>query len=126
MSRLIGYAIVSLVLVSQSPLIASAGGGRGSDGGGGLGSTASQYTGRGYWPEMGQSNSPLGGQQNTMTQPTAPWLTEPNIPTRWRATEMAKPDRPAPAQSESQPQTPGGTVEMSGATPQASGSSFTQ
>jgi len=115
MKKLFAYAAAALLLVALSAPIAGA---RGHGGhGGGLGSTASQYTGTGYWPSMGQSNSSLGGPPNAMTQPVAPWLADENIPPRWRATEMPRPDPPAPSQPEARPPIPGGDVEMSGGTP---------
>jgi len=104
-------AIAVLFLLSLGTRNASARGGHG----GLVGSTASQYTGQGYWPEMATANSPLGGMPNAMTEPVAPWLAEPSIPPRWRAADKAQPNpTPTADQSGSPAPSPAGVVQISG------------
>ena len=123
MKKLVTYPIAVLLVVFLVAPIASARGGRGGGAnGGGLGSTSSQYTGQGYWSDLGTANSSLGGQPNAMTQPTAPWLAHPQIPSRWRAWETSTPNWPVGGTAQDQPQ-PGGTVEMSAVNPAAGGTS---
>ena len=117
MKTLLRYGIAALVLVAFAAAMASA---AMDDSGGGLGSTSNQYTGRGYWAPMGSANSPRGGQPNAMTEPTAPWMGEPSIPQRWRAWETPAPSPEPSRQTESRPPVPGGSVEMSGASPSTS------
>ena len=121
MKKLIAGVSAAVLVISLSATIASA---RGHGGhGGGLGSTANQYTGQGYWTDLGTANSSLGGQPNAMTEPVAPWLASPSVPPQWRAWETTTPSWPAASQTESKPRTPAGEVEISGAGPRDSGSS---